>query len=103
MKHYYAFDWTKGVGTYDSESNLPIGDLHIFESSRDRDNYVSCNDEATDLEASVAKKVMAHDIFRYSPNQAYFSFLTESYYIQTHATDEIVKDYRMVIKSYGTY
>lgn len=25
MKHYYAFDWTKGIGCYDMESMQPIG------------------------------------------------------------------------------
>lgn len=31
MKQYYAFEWTNGVGNYDSNfHNLPIGLLHFF-------------------------------------------------------------------------
>lgn len=98
MKHYYAFDWTKGIGCYDMESMQPIGVLKVFESSRDRDNYVSSKDDATAMEASVAKKVMAHVIFRYSPKQYYFNFITETYYLDTHPIDDIVSEYRIVIK-----
>lgn len=27
MKHYYAFNWTNGVGALDSKTGLPIGVL----------------------------------------------------------------------------
>lgn len=94
MKHYYALDWTKGVGTYDFDSMLPIGVLHVFDSPRDRDNYVSSNDNATVMNANAAMKMMVRDIFRYSPNQAYFRFITESYYININTIDEIIRDYR---------
>ena len=103
MKHYYAFDWTKGLGTYDMDSMLPIGVLHIFESSRDRDNYVSSNDDATELDASVAKKIMVRDVFRYSPKQYYFGFITEPYYLKNSTTDELVEEYRAIIGSKNGY
>lgn len=56
MKQYYAFDWAKIVGTCDLDNTLPVGVLYVFESSRDRDNYVSSNDSATALDALVSCK-----------------------------------------------
>lgn len=41
MKQYYAFEWTNGVGNYDSNfHNLPIGATSFFNSALVRDNFV---------------------------------------------------------------
>lgn len=59
MKQYYAFEWTNGVGNYDSNfHNLPIGLLHFFNSALVRDNFVLAKTDVIALKESDAMKLL---------------------------------------------
>lgn len=63
MKQYYAFEWTNGVGNYDSNyHNLPIGLLHFLTALSYVIEFVSVKPDTIALEESAAKKLLARYI-----------------------------------------
>ena len=55
---WYGFEWTRGIGTWDSDTNLPVGYVKIFREKYSRDNWVSQSTERNGLDSDSARAYM---------------------------------------------